>query len=445
MKKILLIIITLIACKIFAQSWQPLENQFPELSYIWKPYIDSGGNVWSTGLGRTEDHEYNYINYLNRSVDNGQTWEKISFPSDSLGFLVNVFPVDKDTFWLAFNSYESEPTTPIIYKTEDGGSTWLTYDPAISSFINGIHFFNKMDGVAYGDYDEAGMEVSTTNDGGVTWTKVEQANLPVANEEEGSYFDSFNAYGDNLFFVTFYNRLIITKDKGLTWSEMVFPLGNESLWWAEWDTKGNLYAIYYTGEPQTLLFKSSDLGETWEELPLADNEWYLQDMAAVPGSNTLLGIFHKGYEDIEEVHTRISMDEGLSWLTIDTSSTVSFATFINENIGYASGRQHFTDTHLFKYTGSPITGLLNRKSLNLEIELFPNPGSDYINIQVGNLPQSPIVILINDYQGKLLYKKEVQVPSMLDQNIDIQSFAPGNYLITISSTEGMSSKNFTKM
>ena len=445
MKKLILYVILMYNANLYSQVWTPLPNKFPDRVVMWKPYFDSKGNFWTTGYGLDEDFDDNGITHINRTIDKGSTWQNIPLPTDSLGYLSNLYIFSKDTFWMSFNNIEVDANIPRLYKTENGGDSWKSYDPKIKSFINGVHFFNQQEGVAYGDYADTKLEISTTKDGGKTWTKVNTNNLPLSPDDDFGNADAHNAYGDNFFYFTAYNEVVISKDKGVTWKLMELPISTDNLWWIEWDEKGNLYAIFFPDIAEYLIYKSEDVGSTWKAMPSDNKNWYVQDIESVPGTNTLYATFTKGYGGIDTVHTRVSIDEGLSWMTIDSTNATNNIIFFDPSLGFATGRQVEENVHLFKYSGSPITGLLQQKKLDFGISIVPNPSVDRITITADKLPRTPVVVFINDNTGKLLYKQEVQDPQQLDQSIEIGHYNQGSYILTISTQDGVASKRFVKI
>jgi photosystem II stability/assembly factor-like uncharacterized protein len=76
-----------------------------------------------------------------------------------------------------------------VFKTSDGGYNWrLVHENADSSaFMNSIAFKNKLEGVIVGDVLNGHHLILHTNNGGESWKRVEQKNLPIPLEVENGF------------------------------------------------------------------------------------------------------------------------------------------------------------------------------------------------------------------------------------------------------------------
>ena len=71
----------------------------------------------------------------------------------------------------------------------------------------------------------------------------------------------------------------------------------------------------------------------------------------------------------------------------------------------------------------------------LDFDLFPNPTTGSVNIDLTQYTGKPVQIEVYNLLGRLLYYKsmdEVQVPQI---EMDLSAYTPGNYLIRVK-TDG---------
>ncbi|WP_254412281.1 T9SS type A sorting domain-containing protein [Dyadobacter diqingensis] len=70
--------------------------------------------------------------------------------------------------------------------------------------------------------------------------------------------------------------------------------------------------------------------------------------------------------------------------------------------------------------------------------LFPNPGSDVLNIRLNNLLEGNVTIQINDLKGTNLIERSYENPSEIIPVPGVGKFLPGTYLIEVKSEKGQS-------
>ena len=87
------------------------------------------------------------------------------------------------------------------------------------SFANNVIFWNENDGVALGDTLDGYFDDYTTHDGGVTWSRVPQANFSgvPAVSGEGGWTGVVDVVGDTVIFGTNEGNVYISNDRGEHW------------------------------------------------------------------------------------------------------------------------------------------------------------------------------------------------------------------------------------
>ena len=111
--------------------------------------------------------------------DGGATWTNIT-PEGVKGTLVNaieVSPFDKATAYIAVNKYKFNDFTPLIYKTNDYGKTWVKITEGIpyGAYARVVREDNEVKDLLYAG-TETGFYISYN--GGKAWKQL-QLNLPV--------------------------------------------------------------------------------------------------------------------------------------------------------------------------------------------------------------------------------------------------------------------------
>lgn len=92
--------------------------------------------------------------------------------------------------------------------------------------------------------------------------------------------------------------------------------------------------------------------------------------------------------------------------------------------------------------GFTTVGVLSDRSTErvLSFNMFPNPTSDVINIQLPN-GEDRVEVNVFDYRGRLLATKTV---TALDNQIDVNTLASGMYLIRVASNDKIGTQRFIK-
>jgi len=123
-------------------------------------------------------------------------------------------------------------TPAYILLTTDGGVSWAQVykNDDSAAFFDGIDFWNKDNGIIYGDPIQKKMLLLTTKDGGASWQEKPDACRPELAEGEASFAASGTtikclnkkkviiATGGTV------SRLLISEDKGSTWRSVHMPI-----------------------------------------------------------------------------------------------------------------------------------------------------------------------------------------------------------------------------
>ena len=138
---------------IFSQPWE----------WQWQNPKPVGNNLYDVhALSSTRIIAFGAAGLVLLSTDAGETWQS-SFPDASRREILGAYFINSTTGIIVGGT---SSFGPIIMKTTDGGSTWVSKTVGTSNVLWDVEFYDALNGIACG---AAGTIVKTT-DGGETWT-----------------------------------------------------------------------------------------------------------------------------------------------------------------------------------------------------------------------------------------------------------------------------------
>ncbi len=106
----------------------------------------------------------------------------------------------------------------VIYTT-DGGQTFTSVDiTSLTPFVDGIHFFDPMNGILIGDPKSNRWGIGVTTDGGQSWHPL--AKPIVVGGSTASWNNAIAWVGNNGWFGTNSRQILRTTDRGQTWKSI---------------------------------------------------------------------------------------------------------------------------------------------------------------------------------------------------------------------------------
>jgi ELWxxDGT repeat protein len=375
-------------------------------------YTKDGGRTWETRqeaswnefrkiFFQSKDRGYATVGWgdLLQTTNGGRSWTSVDL--STLGWNTRVrdlwFTNDKDGFLILENKF---------YSTKNDGSTWMEVTAVNVGDLSSIKFFNENLGFLFGGN---GL-IYKTNNGGTTWSQIfpgispgqivgiaqssgklfitsksyyssEYARALAVSTDEGTTWSMLNhspgGYIYHIDFTTDNKGAVIgqegifkTEDNGLTWNAMVTDLTNiADMHFIDNNvvllvSDGNIYKstdggtttrIVLTTEqigqylpagklyatPDNTLFsvswyaiyRSDDQGETWEMISLNPG-YYTQGMHFI---SSAIGYRVELFGSIEK-----TTDSGKTWVEIFTrdpeaADPFNAIFFINESLGYKGG------------------------------------------------------------------------------------------------------------
>lgn len=321
-----------------AQSWQPVPSgtgaELRGLSVV------SSKVAWASGAKGT----------VLRTVD-GKAWQAMQVPdADKIDFRdIQAFDARTAVVMGAGPGAASR-----IYRTEDGGATWtlVTTNAVAEGFWDAMAFWDKDNGILFGDPVKGSFQVYTTGDGGRSWQEVAAKGLE-AMPNEGAFAasgtcltvagtgDAWIATGGSAS-----ARVFHSLDRGKTWRVASTPIPAGA-------AARGVFSVAFLNQKEGFAaggdYKETrmagingaytlDGGASWTPVQVAP-AGYLSVVVPVPGAPRALvaaGLAGSGY----------SPDAGRTWKELDKTpmNTVGFA---GPAQGWAVGPKGL----LMQYTG----------------------------------------------------------------------------------------------
>ncbi len=283
----------------------------------------------------------NNSQYL-RTTDGGTNWT-VSTITGATGLKGGgISAIDANTAYVAMNSNTNDG----IYKTTDGGLTWVKQGSAFSGsggFPNVVHFFNANNGVCAGDPRGGYWEIYTTTDGGANWSRVPSGNIPppLSGESGISGNEAKVVVGNSFWFSTWAGSLYRTTDRGITWTVARNIIGN-AFDFAFKDSLNGLACTFINSGNELHLSRTSDGGATWTPiLPVPSGlsgltTYYIAYAKGTIGSYVITSNNNIGGPVQAFPGSAYSNDDGATW-TKNSSLPLGPATFASDKIGWSGG------------------------------------------------------------------------------------------------------------
>lgn len=270
---------------------------------------------------------------LLRTTDGGRIWE-IRRPAGAEALDFRDVHAFNSNAAVVMSAGEAEKGQARIYRTPDGGLTWvLAYQSTRKGvFLDGIDFFDDLHGLCFGDPVDGKFFVLTTDDGGQTWQEVPRDNFPPVQPGEAAFAASGTSLvalrGTRTAWIATGGatqaRVFVTQNGGQSWqvAETGMPAGATSglfglRFWSE-SAGVAVGGDYKTiGDSSTNVLLTNDGGRTWQAAgPMHPGG--LKEGVALSGK-TLVAVGPSG--------TGLSRDFGKTWLRLDATPfhAVSFA------------------------------------------------------------------------------------------------------------------------
>ncbi|PHN05724.1 T9SS type A sorting domain-containing protein [Flavilitoribacter nigricans] len=383
-----------------------------------------------------------------RTTDGGKTWKPGRLQIDADLYHFDLFALDSLTAWVT-TADEADPISGKIYKTTDGGNTWIHQASAFTGFNQtpaSLYFWDAQTGVSFGAtckdaYDDQ-ISIYTTDDGGDNWSQVVGADLPEQLPGEAiclwSGNSNYAAVGDTIWFFTSYSRVFRSTDRGKTWNAFLVRLKNAISIAFKDSQNGILVGFFPNGAMRT-----TDGGESWYPIDIpADVR--SSEIAYVPGT---AGTYLVQDGDIlGDQDMLITHDDGDSWELLSSNENLSCLEFLSPTVGYAGGEVQGVDQGgIYRWEGNLFSGTVDVKESSFnrgihQLELFPIPSRDEINISLPEGFDDRVSVEIFDLNGQRVLQNEI----LNGTQLAINALPAGMYLMKVRDRHRSVSRKFLK-
>ena len=326
----LLFLFILTACSIPKQPTARIEilNSGTEASFRALSVVDEN-TAWVSGTGGT----------VLVTNDGGKNWLDVSAGvPDSIDFR------DIEAFSSNDALILSAGSPGLVLRTEDGGQNWQTAyrDDRPEIFFDAMGFWDRNNGIAFGDAIDGRIEIILTEDGGRNWQQLPASRRPAALEGEGGFAASGTCLftlGDSSVWIALgipESRVIISHDRGQSWHSSSTPMdqstGSGGIFSIGLNDKN--YGLAIGGDYRNrasrkkLLAMTTDGGLNWQLVENHNLNGQKSAVTPVQGSRIWLATGATG--------VNISVDNGKNWSLVDSTGFYTLQ-MANKRTGFLSG------------------------------------------------------------------------------------------------------------
>ncbi len=383
--------------------------------------------------------------HFSRTVDSGRTWTSGTFPYLAKGYTINISAVSADTAFIAHYTYGRGG---IIYRTTDGGATWTNVFSSIYQ-NQGVYFWDKLNGITLLNPDvSSSFGIYKTSDAGANWARISLLKIPspLANEQG---FPVFNVTGNTVQFLTSKGRILRSINRGDSWTALTVPSPSQEHNSIDCDGRGNCLmsggnysdSLNFTGR----FYSSTDSGATWTASALTP--YCATTVQYIPGTSIALASVRKNNRFPQNsFRVMLTTNHGQTWQVIDTTSRIYALGMVNNKSGFATEYQNDTSkTMVYRYIGSPLSGLWSGDILRGQFTAYPNPvSSAELNLNLEGFDSGDYTLLINNINGELIHRQNISFDSRQQIIIPTNLWQSGVYVLTLTSAKGSVTRKVVK-
>ncbi|HIP47860.1 MAG TPA: T9SS type A sorting domain-containing protein [Lutibacter sp.] len=366
----------------------------------------------------------NVIQEFTKTTDGGATWTPgtIDVGNPALGISM-VHGISATTAWCVAFPPNGTEAGQGIFKTTDGGTTWVKQTSALYSgngaFVNVVYFWDENKGFCQGDPVDGYYECYTTDDGGANWTRVPSANIPAGLSGEYGYTSQIFVTGDAMWWTTNKGRIYRSYDFGHTFEVFQSPIsdfgGAAMSGEVSFSDDNNGYLV----NVDNTFWKTADGGENWDITFPDTGLVFGGNVFGISGSDW---VFSTGAGDL--TGSSYSTDGGLNWVVMCDDQHLDIRFSDTGSVGWSGAFSvSATEGGIFKYIG-PGLGIAELEAIGFEA--YPNPVQDVLNMSAQNEISN---VQIFNMLGQKVLTQEVNA---LTAKINTANLANGTYIVQIT-------------
>ena len=351
---------------------------------------------------------------LLKTTDGGKTWNQVNFTGvdfwPAAEHIVNLKFVNDWVGYMTVGPYGG------TYKTIDGGTSWTPLTFAGNMCFNqGMYFWDENNGVVGGSGCFQGEHIEQYSSGTFTPSTV---NTPSWTAEDVVLDIDF--YDANFGLAASESRFLRTTDGGATWDTIPSGFGNpltsveivnDTLAFAGYIDSVGGFGVLYT----------HDSGLTWAQ-DVNSATFYYPDYMDVGETNYgqvfsvggfAFGTFNQGGIIFEYTTSQF-------WYYYEVEQTLRSVDSYADSTVFAVGDSGYVVTNM----DTLLLSLDNEIEEPINVQIFPNPAKEQINVLIDQGQNQVELIRILDLSGR-----EVMNIIPTQSVLDIKGLIPGMYLL----------------
>jgi photosystem II stability/assembly factor-like uncharacterized protein len=341
----------------------------------------------------------NLYGYIYKTTDGGNTWIT-QLHQASTGFRCVGF-ANANKGWagnLGTASWWGVTDSVPLYQTLDGGNSWqpVSISGSVPKGLCGICVVNDTVVYAVGRSEGPAHLIKTT-DGGASWTSV-NFNPPSFYVVDCHFFSAdtgivVGCTGSNPDFSDARNAVFYTTDGGTTWQTVFNSNRLQShCWKINFPSRNTGYISVETwsNEDSIPVLKTIDGGVSWQEKLWSVPLWDAQGIGFI---NDTVGWCGSGLNEVKE-----TTDGGNTWNVVPFAQNFNRFRKVNDSVAYACG------TRIWKYSTYPLDVPQYVDSLpGLSLsQNYPNPFCEKTSIQYTIPSNGKVQLNVYDKAGRLV-------------------------------------------
>ena len=390
--------------------------------------------------------------------------------------LNDVYFADNQTGWAVGDN-------GIIVNTTDGGQTWLPQASGTTEILRAVFFIDANTGWAVGG--SLNKNMLKTTDGGSNWQSIAASNIYTNLMYDIAFFDA------NTGWIVTMDSIYMTSDGGTTWvhedyvsgvavptpraiavtSDTIAYIGG-SMWRSVTSRQAEVF--YRRPENAPYLWGASGFDPSVTDDHINSIAFINSDIGfAGSQKGKLLKKTDYGTSGIWELNFQLPDDNQAIWSlsfpdenhgTFNTSTEISGITnalfYHTSNSGetWSSTPDTIPDFLLVTvnapdsanawavgvggkiYKGVRKPSGINLMSLNIDVNIYPNPSTDIINVELVSKNNELINYSLSDVTGRIIEQGQWNLNSTNARfTLNISNVIKGVYLLKLSTDEGQSS------
>ncbi len=290
-----------------------------------------------------------------KTTNSGLNW--VSVYSSSSNYITNIGVIDANNVVAAFSN-------GTLLRSSNGGTNWSEAPNGLFGFVYSFSFLNSTTGFAAG----GSGKVSRTTNGGFSWDSLVSPSMG-----NWSFYQVKTISASEVYLVGDPSAVYKSTDLGVTWNSLPISLPNLNTYiWYGFDKIGSTFVM--SGD-YGIVAKSTDGAVSWSSNHVQYNTQIMNGVYNLPNTQK---IWYVGRVNGNNHQGLYSSNNGNNWSTFGTGSNEEFfgITMLDANTGYVSAN----NSKVFKTTNGGINWIPKTTVSGSNYSLY---SSEFVNENTG--------------------------------------------------------------